>query len=376
MRDINSMRKWFIDNLRWIVIFLLIPYHAAQAFNVWGEMNYICFTPNKAISSMTVFLSPYYMPLMFLLAGMSTRYALKKRTYGQFVVERIKRLLVPFIFGTLFFCPILSYLGDKNNYGYKGGFFAHYKVFFTRWTDLAGFDGGFNVGQFWFLYFLFVISVVGIGIIGLVNFVKADRDNNDGKDNEGSKEMNGKVLSFPVVCLFVIPLPFLYDILSIGGKSFAEYLYIFLIGYYFLSDDRMIDKAARYRYITLAVGLIACVVNVYMFIWSGKDFGTWNIIAKAFAEWFMILALVGIGKNSLDITNKAFRFFLSRSFLVFSIHFVWVVLFQGWFSGLLGSSTVLMFFVPIICSYIVTFICSEIAYRIPVLCFLMGTKSK
>ena len=37
MREIDSMRKWFIDNLRWIVIFLLIPYHAAQAFNVWGE---------------------------------------------------------------------------------------------------------------------------------------------------------------------------------------------------------------------------------------------------------------------------------------------------------------------------------------------------
>ena len=325
---------------------------------------------NKVISSLTVSLSPYYMPLMFLLAGMSTRYALKKRTYGQFVVERIKRLLVPFVFGTLFFCPILSYLGDKNNYSYQGGFFAHYKVFFTRWTDLAGFDGGFNVGQFWFLYFLFIISLVGLGIIGLVNFVKAPKDN---KDSEGIK---GQGIPFPVVCLFVIPLPFLYDILSIGGKSFAEYLYIFLIGYYVLADDRIIDKAARYRYITLGLGLIACITNVYMFIWSGKDFGTWNIIAKAFAEWFMILALIGIGKRRLDMTNKTFEFMSRRSFLIFSIHFVWVVLFQGWFSGVLGSSTFLMFFVPIICSYIVTFVCSEIAYHIPVLCFLMGTKSK
>lgn len=370
------MRKRFIDNLRWIVIFLLIPYHAAQAFNVWGEMNYISFSPNKVISSLTVSLSPYYMPVMFLIAGMGTRYALRKRTYGEYIKERIKRLLVPFLFGTLFFCPILSYLGDKNNNGYQGGFFAHYKVFFTRWTDLAGFDGGFNVGQFWFLYFLFIISLVGLGIIGLVNSVKADRDSNNGKDNDGSKEMNGRVLPFPVVCLFVIPLPFLYDLLSIGGKSFAEYLYIFLIGYYVLADDRIIDKAARYRYITLGLGLIACITNVYMFIWLGKDFGTWNIIAKAFAEWFMILALIGIGKRRLDMTNKTFEFMSRRSFLVFSIHFVWVVLFQGWFSGWLGNSTVLMFLVPIVCSYIVTFICSEIAYHIPVLCFLMGTKPK
>lgn len=35
------MRKHYIDNLRWITILLLIPYHAAMAWNVWGEPNYI-----------------------------------------------------------------------------------------------------------------------------------------------------------------------------------------------------------------------------------------------------------------------------------------------------------------------------------------------
>ena len=139
------MRKHFIDNLRWIVILLLIPYHAAQSFNTWGELNYICFQPKRLISSLIVFLSPYYIPIMFLLAGMSTGYGLKKRTYGQFVAERIKRLFIPFAFGTLVFCPILAYLGDKNNFHYSGNFWEHYKVFFTKWTDLAGFDGGFYV---------------------------------------------------------------------------------------------------------------------------------------------------------------------------------------------------------------------------------------
>ena len=148
------MRKRFIDNLRWMDVILLIPYHAAQAFNTWGELNYICLTPNKVISSFIVFFSFFFMPLLFLLAGMSSRYALKRRTYGQYIVERIKRLIVPFVFGTLVFCPILAYIGDKTNCGYEGGLFDHYKIFFTKWTDLAGFDGGFNVGQFWFLYFL------------------------------------------------------------------------------------------------------------------------------------------------------------------------------------------------------------------------------
>ncbi|MBQ7491365.1 MAG: acyltransferase [Clostridia bacterium] len=357
------MRKHFIDNLRWIDVFLLIPYHAAQAFNTWGEQNYILFEPNKIISSFIVFFSPFFMPLLFLLAGMSTRYALKKRTYGQYIIERAKRLIVPFVFGTLVFCPILAYIGDVTNYAYEGGFFEHYKVFFTKWTDLSGFDGGFHVGQFWFLFFLFIISLVSVGIIVLTNKIIR-------------KQRKAENIPFVVVCLMVIPLPFLYNRLSVGGKSFAEYLYVFLIGYYVIMlYDKVIEKAEKYRYVSLTIGLAANIANVYMFIWSGKDYGTINGIAKALAEWFMILALIGIGKNKLDYKNKATEYMTQRSFSYFSLHFVWIVLFQYWFADILNSNTVMLYIVPIICAYAATLICSEICLKVPILCFLMGTKS-
>lgn len=343
-----------------MIILLLIPYHAAQAFNVWGELNYIVFSPSKVISSFTVFFSPFYMPLMFLLAGMSTKYALKKRSYGQYIVERIKRLIVPFVFGVLVFCPIMAYIGDKTNCGYSEGFFGHYKVFFTKWTDLSGFDGGFGVGQFWFLYFLFIISLVFVLIIAIVKkLIK--------------KEIKVD-LPFWSLCLLVIPLPFLYDLLKVGGKSFAEYFYVFLLGYFFVSNDETIEKLEKYRFITLAIGLISCMADVYMFIWSGKDFGVANTIVKAFSEWFMILALIGVGKKSLDTNGKVFAYLSQRSFPFFSVHFLWVVIFQYLFSGFLGDNTALLFIVPVIAAYVLSFICSEICVRIPVLCFLMGTK--
>ena len=355
------MRKHFIDNLRWMDVFLLIPYHAAQAFNTWGELNYICFAPNKVISSFIVFMSPFFMPLLFMLAGMSTRYALEKRSYSQYIVERIKRLLVPFAFGVIVFCPVLAYIGDKTNFGYSGGFFAHYKVFFSKWTDLSGFDGGFGVGQFWFLYFLFVISLVSVMIIALTKkvFKKSQSDGN---------------IPFWLIVLMVILLPFLYDLLEVGGKSFAEYLYVFLVGYYIMSSDKAIEKAEKYRYITLAVGLAACVADVYMFIWSGKDYGVTNVVAKAFAEWFMILALIGLGKNKLDTVGKVSTYMSRRSFPYFSFHFLWIVLFQYWLAEMFAGNIFLLYFVPIVLAYVVTFICSEICLRIPALCFLMGTK--
>ncbi len=355
------MRKHFIDNLRWIVILLLIPYHAAQSFNTWGELNYICFSPNKILSSFIVFLSPYYMPLMFLLAGMSTKYALKKRSYKQFLLERIKRLLIPFVFGTLAFCPLLAYMGDKNNFGWTGSFFAHYKIFFTKYTDFSGLDGGFGVGQFWFLLFLFLISLVGSALAKLATLIFKNKQ---------------KEFCFPLIFLFSIPLPFLYDFLSVGGKSFSEYLYIFLLGFYILSDDTIIEKAAKYRYVTLAIGLSAGILNCFMFIWSQKDFGSANIIAKALCEWFMLLSLIGIGKKSLDFKGKVSTFISQRAFLIFSFHFVWIVLFQFWLSSLLGENIILLYLLPIVLSYIATFICAEVSIRFPVLCFLLGTKIK
>lgn len=357
------MRKNFIDNLRWMDVIWLIPYHAAQAFNTWGEGNYIFFGGNRVLSSFIVFFSPFFMPLLFLLAGISTRYALAKRSCFQYFAERVKRLLIPFLFGTLVFCPVLAYIGDKTNCGYAGSFPEHYAVFFTKWTDLSGFDGGFSVGQFWFLYFLFVISLVSLGIIVLVRRI-------------AKKEAGDHDIPFPLICLPVIVLPFLYDLLSVGGKSFAEYLFIFLLGYYLMSDEKVMDKAEKYRYVTLAIALIAGIADVYMFLWSGKDFGVVNIAAKAMEEWFMILALMGIGKRSLDFRGGFTDYMSQRSFPYFSLHFLWIVLFQYWFADLFEKNIFLLYIVPVILSYIVTFICAEICLRIPLLRFLMGAGKK
>lgn len=111
------------------------------------------------------------MPLLFVLAGISAKYALQKRTYKEYLGERVNRLLVPFLFGTIVFMPIMSYIGDKFNYSYNEGFLKHYIVFFTKYTDLTGADGGFSVGQFWFLLYLLIISIMSVGILTLLKKV-------------------------------------------------------------------------------------------------------------------------------------------------------------------------------------------------------------
>lgn len=353
------MRKHDIDNLRWMILLVLIPYHTAMAWNTWGEPNYIFFEGNPWISSIIVFFNPYFMPLLFSLAGMSTRYALQKRSGKEYLIERARRLMIPFLFGTLALMPVMSYLGDKFNYSYAGGFMEHYAVFFTKYTDLTGADGGFSVGQFWFLLYLFLSSVLGMGIIVLMKHVQF-------KPKES--------IPFWLVLVLGLPLPFMSELLSIGGKSFAEYTYLFLLGYYVLADESIRDKMERSRWLLLGIGMPAAILNVYLFLWSDAEYKLLNTIAKYVAEWFMILALIGLAKKYLNFTGIVSTYMSRRSFLFFTYHFIWVVFFQYVLYNVIGNETVALFAGSVILSYFATFVCCEISIRIPVLRRLTGTK--
>ncbi len=352
-----------MDNLRWIIIFLLIPYHAAMAWNAWGEPNYIYFGSNNVISSIIVFFSPYFMPLLFLLAGMSTKFALQRRTFSQYVLERFKKLLLPFWVGTILFMPFITYLADQFNYGYTGNFFQHFCIFFTKFTDLTGADGGFSVGQFWFVLYLFLISLVAAGIIALQK---------NSQKNLQKKRMPEwkKEISIGLVCLFGLPLPFLSGLLSAGGKSIVEYTYIFLVGYYVFSNDDIIRKIEKSRWIFLGIGFTATVLNGYMFLWADAQYPLWNAAAKYVSEWFMVLALIGLGKRYLDFTGKVSGYLSKRSYAFYIFHFIWVVFFQYLMFGVCGDNIFLLYLVPVCLAYGATLLCCEICVRLPFLRFL------
>ena len=274
-----SIRKHYLDHLKWITILILIPYHTAMAWNVWGEPYYISFEGNRIISSIVVFFSPYFMPLLFVLAGMSTKYALQKRTCKEYVIDRVKKLLIPFVFGAMVLMPVMAYFADKFHGTYSEGFFQHYAVFYTRYTDLTGADGGFSVGQFWFLLYLFVISIVSVGVIQLTKKV-------------GFRVKNA--IPFWLVILMGVPLPVFGKWLSIGGKSLAEYTYLFMIGYFVFTDEKITDAAEKYSLLLFGIGIAASVLDVYLFIWADKPYILLNTIAKYVSEWIMIIALIGL----------------------------------------------------------------------------------
>jgi glucans biosynthesis protein C len=163
MDDPGVRRVYFIDWLRILALLLLFPFHTMRVFDTGDPFYVKASTLSDAVTGVIDFISVWHMPLLFFLAGCSTYFALRKRSGGQYAWERVKRLLVPLVFGILILIPPQTWYGGRFNSGYADSY-GHYLTSgdFLRWNVQDGGDyfGGFGIGQLWFIMFLLFISLV------------------------------------------------------------------------------------------------------------------------------------------------------------------------------------------------------------------------
>ena len=329
----GSPRIHYIDNLRWIIISLLILYHACMAYNTWGEKNYIFFDDIKPLAFVVVLISPWFMPLMFLLAGISASYSLAKRGYGKFIGERFKRLGIPLVIGLIINTPILSYIADITHNHYEGNFIQHYVVFYSRFTDLSGYDGGFALGHLWFLPVLLVISLISCIVIRFLPLKKT-------------------VLMWAGIILAVAATA-AFDVKSLG-KPLITYLCCYLLGFYVFSKPDFIKKLTGFKWELIAIFVITSAANATLYI-----FNIGPAILKNICNYSCFVsgipALMCIGHEYLNKTNSLFSKFAKTSFDFYIIHFPVVVLSQ-YFLNLTGMNIILNFVLTLLIAYPVTYV--------------------
>ncbi len=304
-----------------------------MAYNTWDEANYIFFVPDKILSAVIVFISPWFMPLMFLLAGASSFFSLAKRGYGKFIKERFIRLGIPFVIGLIVINPVLSYIADVTHNGYEGSFFAHYAVFFTKYTDLSGYDGGFALAHLWFLLVLIVISLISCVVIKLI------------PQNRTALRITGIVLAVLGVACFDVKLL---------GKPLITYLCVYLLGYYFFSKKEFVRKVASFRLQFAVIFFIVAVTNAALFV-NSCGFALLNNICNYSCLIFGVLTAVSISYGYLDTTSGFMSFNAKISYFFYIIHFPAVVLFQ-YFLSLTGMNPLVNFVLTLAAAYPVTYL--------------------
>lgn len=291
-----------MDNLRNLTILLLFPVHTFMIWNNFGQKFYIWQGENKILSTFIVLVNPWFMPLLFILAGMSARYALEKRTVKEFIDERVTKLFIPFISGLILLIPVQTFFARKYFDHFNGTMLENWRYFFSHLTDFSGYDGAFTPGHLWFILYLFLISLLALPVFLALPYQK----------------IAPNVQKLPVTGIFFlfIPIWLMYYLGNFGGYSIGKYFALYIIGYYFLSNENVIAKIEKNirQFLFLGfTGTLLLVILYYNFSYYGD---LWiNCIG-----WNCILCLLILGKKFLNKHTKFTAYGNWISYPVYILH--------------------------------------------------------
>jgi len=102
------------------------------------------------------------MPIFFLLSGEGSYFALSFRKSGQYITERLKRLVVPLLFGMfVIIAPLQVYLERVSRSQFVGSFIEFYPHYFDGFYAFGGNFAWMGI-HLWFLEFLFIFSLLSL----------------------------------------------------------------------------------------------------------------------------------------------------------------------------------------------------------------------
>ncbi|PHN03143.1 acyltransferase family protein [Flavilitoribacter nigricans] len=152
----TKIRRYDLDWIRVIVFGLLIFFHIGMFFNSWGWH-----IKNNVIYDWLYlpmgFLSQWRLTALFLISGMGTYFALSYRSGKVFARERLIRLGIPFLFGTLVLIAPQVYVERLVEGQFTGSYFEFYPIEFFKGIYPTG---NFSWHHLWFLPYLLTYTLL------------------------------------------------------------------------------------------------------------------------------------------------------------------------------------------------------------------------
>jgi glucan biosynthesis protein C len=156
-RPLAQVRFAFIDNLRILLVILVILHHLAITYGAEGPWNYREGQADMITSTvLTLFVAineAFFMGFYFLIAAYFVPRSLERKGGKQFLKERFLRLGVPLAFQLLIVGPMLSYGLGITVWGYNGSLWAYIGEYWKHYELL-------DIGPLWFVEALLIFSFV------------------------------------------------------------------------------------------------------------------------------------------------------------------------------------------------------------------------
>lgn len=300
------MRRCYLDNIRWITVCLVVVYHVVYIFNGVAAAGVVGpFTQPQYQDGLQYILYPWFMVLLFITAGMCSRYYMETHTLREFIRSRTRKLLVPSTVGLLAVGWIQGYVSMTISDAFRTipDTVPGAAMYFIM--TLSG------TGVLWFIQMLWIFSMLlalvmrfetgrlyrltcGTGVPALILLAVP-------------VYLSGLVLNTPVISVY----------------RFGIYGFTFFLGYFLFAHDQVIDRLSRYSIPLLAAA--AGLAAVYLLLHFGDNYAVMPVVncipAVAYA-WTACLAVLGGMKRWGDAMTKPAAFLSRRSFGLYVFHYL------------------------------------------------------
>lgn len=348
----TSERRHDIDWLRVIAIALLLIYHIAIIFQPWAMFIGFIRSEEALVSlwkPMTM-LNVWRIPFLFYVSGMGLYFAMRKRNRKQLLLERTKRILLPFSFGILAIAPLHIFIFQKY-YDLPLSYYPHQ-------------------GHLWFLGNIFVYVLL------LLPFNYHLKKQENGEIHRALSSLMSHpggplLISLFFVLEVVLVKPSLFAMYAQTWHGFFNGFLSFFFGFLLVYSGKAFwQTVLKWRWLYLVLAIILFSIRLIVFGTEAPAY----LMAIESNCW--IFTIFGFGYKYLNKPSKTLNYLSQAAYPIYIIHMF--VLYAGAMLLLPLKIPVLLKFIAIVaftgllCYLIYEFIIRRITFFRP----LFGLKLK
>jgi glucan biosynthesis protein C len=252
-------RLFFVDNLRWTAILLVLSMHAADTYSPLGSWYYVDRRPLSPASLLffaawQMYLQSFFMGLLFFLAGFFVPPSFDRKGPQQFLRERAFRLGLPVLFYMFILGPITEYFCAHSWNSTEPTSFANEWIKHIR-------NGEFlqENGPLWFCLALLIFSIAYIAF-------RQSRQRRTGHEETATPPSTAQLIGFAIVMatftfLVRLVLPSGTSFLNMHLSDFPQYILLFSAGILAARKHWLLNlnfpSGIRWLTIALPLGFVA-----------------------------------------------------------------------------------------------------------------------